>query len=335
MSSSLPRHPSVAPHHSPHARPGRWRLPLSFALAAAVAVSAAVTLPAARAALSAEARGPALLLLEQLAASEEGQPHVVVLNGQRLLVRSKTTDSPVSAVLDAFELECDGLVSEASRGAAAAPREVSGLATPSAAAFRPERWLAARHADPAGDVGQSACFAPSDARGLSERLWDFVRDGDLSSLGQARYLLARRAPAAAGTHVLEIAAPGPFSLRALLGGPEAQPAAAEPVPAPAGAELLLESRVEGQPHAVRLYTSPEQPRVLLDRYTRQLVDSGFERVPSPPDDGGAPDGAAQSRALLGAELATLLSASRVGGQTLLSRVELARPRRVSSAPGAR
>src|SRR5688572_18177147 len=114
MSSSPLRNRSAAHHHTQRARPRSWRLPLAIAI---VAASAAVALPAARAALSAEARGPALLLLEQLAPSEQEQSHIVALNGQRLLVSSKTTTSPVSAVLDAFERDCDGLVPPTVHGA--------------------------------------------------------------------------------------------------------------------------------------------------------------------------------------------------------------------------
>jgi hypothetical protein len=287
----------VSPRRSRHRR-------LLLAGAVALAASGASVLSAARAALSEQAGAPALASLERLAPGAGEPPSVVVLNGQRLLVRTRTTDQSVRAVLDAFESECD---------------------TPGLSAPRPERWLMARHADPDGSVGQSACFARSDARSSTARLWDFVRDGDLSRLGQPRYVLARRGPGAAGTHVLEIWAPGTLSLRALLDAPDAQTPADDRVPAPAQAELLLEARVEGQPLAVHLYTSPEPPLVLLERYTRQLVASGFEALPSP-DDGHAP-----SRAVLGPQLATVLTTSRVGDQTLLARVELARPRHVALA----
>jgi hypothetical protein len=304
-------------------------------LACSALVAGSALLPAARAAFPGEA-GPAMLAsLEPLAPSPGEPPHVVLLNGQRLLFSSRSSEQPVSAVLDAFELECDSRAAtpsgagdglEKHRGAHALPIEAEvGAASPSAL---PERWLAARHAADDGSVGQGACFARSDARSLGERLWGFVRDADLSSLGQARYVLARRAPSAARTHVLEVRAPGSFSLRALVDGPEAPPALTEPVPAPAEVELLLDARVEGQPHAVRLYASPELPRALLERYTRQLVASGFEPVPSP--DGAAPT----RRALLGPGLAVLLAVSRVSDQTLLSRVELARPRRASSVEEA-
>jgi hypothetical protein len=288
------------------------RLPLPFAGVVALAVSGAASVPAARATLSAEARDTGLALLERLAPGEAGQPYPVLLNGQRLMFESRLTEQPVSAVLDAFERAC--------------------RATPDAAPLGPERWLQARHADVAGNVGQGACFANADARSLTERLLDFMRDGDLSSLGRARYVLARRTPDGAGTHVLEIWAPGSLSLRALVAGPGNPEASvdAHQLPAPSGAEPVLDARLEGQPHAIRLFTSAEQPIALLGRYTRVIAARGFEVVPSVAGDSdAADDGTTLRRAFLSAELAAFVTASRVGGRTLLSLVEMARPRQAS------
>ena len=299
--------PLPSPVHAATARTSSRRRRALLASAIALALGSASALPAARAALSFETRGAGLALLEPLAASDAGRAHAVLLNGQRLLFSSRLTQRSVGEVLDAFEFECQ------------------------------ERWLAARHGD--GRVGQGACFRYSGARSVPGRLWDFVRDGDLSSLGQARYVLARRAPGDAGTHVLELWAPGALSLRALLDGPDATSREAEPVPPPPGAEPLLEARVEGEPQAVRLYTSAEEPRVLLERYALRLLASGFEAV-SAPWDAAAPHGdearaAAETRAFLSSERAALVSASRVGSQTLLARVEIARPRLASLPAEAR
>lgn len=312
--SSSPHGSRLPAPPAPSARPALSRRPVVLASAVALAVSGASAAPAARAALSAETRGAGLALLEQVAPDAAGQTRSVLLNGQRLLLRSRSTEQPVSVVLDAFESECR------------APRD-TGRAE-AASAHPSEPWLTARHADPDGSVGQSACLARSDGRSLPARLWEFARSGDLSSLGQARYVLARRAPASAGTHVLEVWSSGTLSLRELLDGPDAP--SADPVPSPAGAEPLLDAHVEGEPDAVRLFTSTERPRVLLDRYARQLLASGFEAVPGPANDGASP-----SRAFLNADRAALVSASRVGSQTLLSRVDIARPRLAAFSAEAR
>ena len=273
--------------------------------AAALAASGAAALLDARVAIASQAESAGLALLERLEPRGAGQPYAVRLNGQRLSFSSRLTPLPVRAVLDAFERGCQ----EPSPNPAAGPSAPAGS----------ERWLVARHSEPGGSVGQSACVARSGARSVPERLWDFVRAGDLASLGQARYVLARRAPGSADTHVLELWAPGALSLGALLAG-RLQPDAE-------GAERLLDARVDGAPGAVQLFTSPEAPSALLARYERRLAADGFEAL-------GTDASAPLRRAFLGADRAVLITAQAVAGRTLVSRVEMARPRATAASSEA-
>ena len=288
-----------------------WRWPPALLLLGAAASVGIMALPRVGAALSAEAASAGLSLLEQLGPSD-GRPYVARLNGQRLLLSSRVTTLSVSAVLDAFERGCQ-----------------SPGASPTDAAD-PERWLTVRHGDAAASIGQSACFSDPAGRRVAERIWGLLRDGDLSRLGQARYVLARRVPGSSDTHVLEMSVPDGLSLSMLLGGAYASASDDRGLPPPPAATPLLDARVEGEPSAVQIYVSQEPPLALLERYSSVLCAAGFEPLPpsaadADASDRGTTDGAALRRAFVSVDRALLVSVRPSAGETLLSRVAIARP----------
>lgn len=124
------------------------------------------------------------------------------LNGQRLALNSQSTAQTVEQVLERFERACGehsgGVRDELDRLLASRrePRSELGF-----------RQLGVLRAEGGSGEGTAACFA-SDARdglsGLIARVAAALDSGDLSRLGQFRYVFARKSQLSGTTHVISV-----------------------------------------------------------------------------------------------------------------------------------
>jgi hypothetical protein len=207
----------------------------------------ALGVPVARAGAEHAMQATGLSLLDQFGPELVGPPQAVNLNGERMWLASSVTPLGVSDVLDEFGQNC-------------------------------QRWLASRSIDPHG-VGQLACLASPDDRepaSLFRRARDFAQSGDLSRLGDARYIVARPDAATGNTHVLSVWTQGHFDLPAMFPTSGDVPGGdPEEVPRPQDSVRILSARVVGRSYALHVYATSRSSAEVLEFYVQELKHRGF------------------------------------------------------------
>lgn len=226
----------------------------------------------------------AMLMGRQLATfgDVEGRISRVRLNGEPIYVTSAVTDAPAHDVLNRFETLCrqnagglddmfeslpDNLkrefeVVDGTAGMGIVRNEVEG-------------------------EGMVACLAQAPLDGwenLPARLEQFIDTGDLSKVGDLRYVYVREKESK--THVITVWTDGPFNLLnvAPMDGEEAPGSDSANVPRPEEAVRLLSATVEGTPYAVRIYDSAKSQSEVLAMYDAQMPGRGWEAIPHVSDD---------------------------------------------------
>lgn len=179
------------------------------------------------------------------------------VNGQRVFVASRQTELSVREVLDRFDRSCASGSSEG-KGRPSARAEFDATLERKAlletVVHHPGRLGVVRHET--DEEGQLACLAaPDGRRGLSavlQAVQEFTESGDLSRLGQMRYVTARKL-GNGKTHVIAIWSEGKFLLDSLF--PETGDAAGsdmDGVPRPPEAARELCATALDQPFGLRL-----------------------------------------------------------------------------------
>jgi hypothetical protein len=136
--------------------------------------------------------------------------------------------------------------------------------------------------DRRGDAeGTAVCFAGLSDQGLvglAERFKRFAASMDLSELGAARYLYARKI--ASGTQLFMIAADGPLRLDRLIPreGEDAQ--GPEPIAGarPRDSVRLISAHAASLPYGVTTYRSKLAPGPVLDDYATQAAGHGYALI---------------------------------------------------------
>jgi hypothetical protein len=146
------------------------------------------------------------------------------------------------------------------------------------------------------EEGQIACLAqPAGARGLSallERAQEFVASGDLSRVGDVRYVAARKL-ASGKTHVIAVWSEGELRIGSLF--PEAGDAAGTDmadVPRPPDSTRPLCAMAPGRSFGLRLYDSSRPQHEVVAFYERELPSRGWEPLRMQPEARALPDGTA-------------------------------------------
>lgn len=228
-------------------------------------------------------------LQAELGPSLLGEPETISINGQLLMVSSRQSPLSVRAVLDAFAGHC-------TKGAGFEPERSlepgSGGARTESSRFKKllevSGQLAVLRSERAGE-GQLVCFARdkerAGLRAIGEDLAGLLESGDFSRLGDLRYVTAR-AQENGKTHVLTVWSEGPLRLGALF--PERGDAPGSDmagVPRVPGSTRELCAQAVRHDYALRLYRSTRPGQEVLAFYDRELVRSGWQRVPTPIESG--------------------------------------------------
>jgi hypothetical protein len=229
-----------------------------------------------------------LTLLQKLAplSGAGGSVQPIVVNGERILFASLTTPLAPREVLDRFDQHCqvfgNGLRAEIGK----LPR-LAENALPDRL-LDPARWAIWRDEADDGGVGQLGCIAQPDdgLRGLVARLGAFRDTGEVSKLGEARYVVARRSAEGNSTHVLALWPDGAFNLGAMVASDGDAPGSdSGHVPRPPDARRVLSATVPDQPYALRMYDSRRSRAELLDFYDREMQQRGWTARPVAPERG--------------------------------------------------
>jgi hypothetical protein len=236
----------------------------------------------------------AMIMGRQLATfgDVEGRISRVRLNGEPIYVTSAVTKASANDVLDRFETLCRQHAGGLDKMFEALPENLKNdfEAVDGNAGMGVIR-------NEGGPEGMIACLAQAPLDGwdsLPTRVEQFVDTGDLSKLGDLRYVYVKE-NGEGRTHVITVWTDGPFNLFnvAPLDGQEAPGSDSPNAPRPQDAVRLLSATVEGSPYAVRIYDSQQPQKEVLAMYDEQMPARGWKPIPHVSDD--LPNGRGYSR----------------------------------------
>jgi len=248
----------------------------------------ALMLPQARAAAEEAAKRTGLQLLEQIGPTLVGPPEVALINGQPMSLASKMTPLGVDQVLERFEAHCREHSAGLANEIAALPNGAAALAKLPEELRDPSRWLSSKTIADDHKVGQIACIARKDSggglKGLVDRVLAFTDSGDLSEIGDARYIVARRDEASGQTHVLAMWTEGKFNIPAMFTNVGDAPGTdSRDAPRPPDARRVLSAEMANSSYAIRMYDTKHSNEEVLSYYERELVPHGFVNHEIPHD----------------------------------------------------
>ncbi|HJL17695.1 MAG TPA: hypothetical protein RMH99_18670 [Sandaracinaceae bacterium LLY-WYZ-13_1] len=212
-------------------------------------------------------------------ARRQDAPRDLVLNGQTIRFSSGTANQPLAEVLDHFEARCaavDGDLAEQIDELRAAHPEVG--AEPLEAdgpSMREER----------GDEGFVACLdmgpGPVSAQQLAERVARFGETGDVSAIGDMRYVFAEQyaIEGQTRTHFVGLWTRGTFDLERMF--PEEGDAPGvdlDDVARPPESRRVLMGFERGQPYTMTVYASARSEAALESHFRRTLPARGWTLV---------------------------------------------------------
>ncbi len=218
--------------------------------------------------------------------------HRVRLNGEPVYVASTVSDDGVDAILNRFETACRERAGDLSEMFARLPeslRRGNGTSELKASAL----GIARQQTDSDGMVACLAQPSGQDVSTLIKRLHATIETGDLSHVGELRYVYARRLDGRK-THVVAVWTEGPFRIFSIA-PPAGEPGGSDSsqVPRPDNAARLLSAEVDGAPHGVRIYVSPSSSDQVLRNYDTTMPKQGWSLIPL--GDDRVPYGRAYSR----------------------------------------
>jgi len=204
------------------------------------------------------------------------------LNGESMFLASTVSDQPLSDVLNRFEQHCLDQSGGLRESFAALPEAARAQVSRKA----PAAWRL-RHGvmrEEEAQQGMVVCVARPGQGGFKAWLSDvrrFIKDGELSHLGQLRYIYAQRTESGR-THVLTTFTQGPFNVYRALGQLEPTSGARlEAVPIPPNAQRPMTFSVDGLPYALQLFQVPGKPEDVTRYYLEILPRLGWKRVMGP------------------------------------------------------
>jgi hypothetical protein len=204
------------------------------------------------------------------------------INGENMFLASTVSEQPLTEVLNRFEQHClerTGGLRESFASLPDAAREQVSRKAPAAWRFR--HGILREEKDTEGMV---VCVARSGQAGLKAWVMDlrrFLSDGELSHLGELRYVYAQRTETGR-THVLSTFTRGAFNLYRAIGQREpASDARLEAVPLPPHVQRPMTFSVDGMPYAAQLFQVPGKPEDVTSYYLETLPRLGWTRVMGP------------------------------------------------------
>jgi hypothetical protein len=214
-------------------------------------VAAALWLRAAHARASDALLSVGAELMKIEGASSDQPARSVFLNGITVHLRAATTDRDLHAVLDRFHSLCR------TRTGVDAPQAVLDKLRSDTAKHAPSSALDGVLRAESDSAGAVACIDTGTQLSVPEltsRLQDFARSGDLSAVGDLRYVLARRVDGK--TTVLTLWTEGSTPLLKMF-PPEGDAPGRDPqgLPRAPGTRRLLSTWENGQPYSLALYTA--------------------------------------------------------------------------------
>lgn len=206
-------------------------------------------------------------MMRYFPAQRQDTPRTLFLNGQALKLSVGSTTHSVSQVLDAFEAKCvsrDGRIAET--------LENKGKLNGKPITKKAARWLDATLREGGQEQGFVACLdmgphtlGPQE---LVERLTDFTRTGDVSKVGELRYVFVQKGEKK--TVFTTLWTEGEFNVAAMFPSLGDAPGYDDPeVPRPTGSRRILSTWEAGHAQALRMYVHPKQKGLALSQSVSQ------------------------------------------------------------------
>lgn len=227
-------------------------------------------------------------LTKQLGSRLIGEPQAMSVNGQLLFLSAKETDLSVKAVLDQFDSHCvahsGGLREEFAKMPGFDQRK---LALP-ASMRDPGRIGVVRSDATNADDGETeahlVCIAqPEGTKGVAgviDHVNEFLKTGDLSRIGEMRYVAARKV-GDGKTQVIAIWTEGVFNIEAMFPDTGDVPGSDTPgVPRPPSSIRRLSAVVPDHPYALRSYDAAAPRADVLAFYDQKMVADGWTQLPA-------------------------------------------------------
>jgi hypothetical protein len=267
----------------------RGALRVASFLAAANLTLSALLLPQARANAEEAVKRGGLSLLQQLGPSLIGSPEVATINGQHMSLASKTTPLSIEQVLGRFQQHCSDNSGGLAEELRALPESAALLERLPVALRDAAGWSGSRELADDGKSGHLACVTRKDSgggvKGLFERVLAFAETGDVSAIGDPRYVVARRDEKSGQTHVLAMWTEGSFNIPAMFPDEGDAPGSdSRYVPRPPGSRRVLTAEIADHPYAMRMYDTEKSHAEVLGYYEKQLAPRGFRLNPLPAAD---------------------------------------------------
>ena len=242
----------------------------------------ALYLPRARAQVEALATSRGLAVLKQLGPFGDAGEQGVDINGQRMFLAARSTQLPVAEVLALFERDCHEQASTIRTELAKLSSEHLDLP---AELRDPTRWLTLKQENGA-ESGQVTCFTRAgrseSLSGFVTRLSAFAKTGELSQLGDARYVVARRDEKANRTQVLALWTEGRFNVLDMFPSHGDAPGRdSSVVPRPPESVRVLSADISERPYALRMYDSAQPPQQILGYYAEAMKARGWSSLDLP------------------------------------------------------
>lgn len=230
----------------------------------------------------------ALIAGRQLASFGDlhGSVYRVLLNGQALHVAAGTTERSMKEILDDAQMMCkqhtgglDGLVEQLPKGALGTKKDED-----------KDQLLGIMRSEQR-DEGMVACLAQDPLDGwqdLSQRLGRFVETGDLSEVGDLRYMYVRKV-SDKSNQVIAAWTEGQFKMFDMFpkNGQDTPGTDALNAPRPPESIRIFSATIEGAIGSVRIYDSARPKSEILSLYDKQMPERGWTLVPQTVDK--APD----------------------------------------------
>lgn len=249
-------------------RAGRWGRVLAYVGVVAVGITGLATASA-----YGDVKRTALELGNELGTFEDvgGANRPIVLNGQPVYLTNTVQDIPFDVVLDRIEEHCRrnsaGLRSELENLSETVRKDLAEeIEGPEADAILREEE---------SDRGVVVCLVSEGERSLFDRFQRFAETGNVSEIGQLRYVYARRT-SNGSTHVVATWTDGYFNLRNFFpvegDAPGQDPDGAA---RPPSSRRLLEARIQDVPYGTWVYSSTEQPVAVMESVDAGMVEKGW------------------------------------------------------------
>ena len=276
-------------------------------------------------------------LTKELGGQLVGEPQAVSVNGQMMFLAAKETALPVKSVLDQFDANCEAHSGGLREQFAKIPGfEQRKLELPESmrdpgriGIIRSDAGRASANETEAHLVCIAQPGNGGGVEGVVKRVKEFLATGDVSRIGDMRYVAARKMENGK-TQVIAVWTEGAFNIEAMFPDQGDAPGTDAPdVPRPPEAVRRLSAVVPERPYAVRSYDSKLPPADVLAFYDQKLNAAGWETRPSALGETGPELRPGETRAFTREGRALLVSAKiQELGETSVTTIELGTLERV-------